>query len=187
MPRTPAPQGWEQGSVHCSCSPTGPAGATHSAGGWRGSEDPLHLLGPRPPQSPAWHADSWAVGATSVVPSLRTPAPSCPPSATPFPHAGHGVSPTPAGRLLPPRQLPGAGPVLGPCVRPLRTAPALTVQVTEHAVVDLAGDPLLLQHLLDGLTGRAGLNWLPALAGLLGLEGTHQSCPPWPQLVPSNP
>lgn len=37
--------------------------------------------------------------------------------------------------------------------------------------IDLAGDFLLLQHLLDGLPGRAGLDWFPPFARLLGLDG----------------
>lgn len=62
--------------------------------------------------------------------------------------------------------LPGRGAIL-----PGRAA---CVQAPQHAVVDLAGDLLLLQHLLNGLPGGAGLDRLPALAGLLGLEGNTE-------------
>lgn len=105
------------------------------------------------------------------VPQPRAHPTSSPPGTVPFPHAGHGISPAPPGWRFPPRQLPGASPLLRPGILPVWAAPALAVEVPEHAVVDLAGDLLLLQHLLDGLPSRASLDRLPSLARLLGLNG----------------
>ena len=116
-----------------------------------------------------------------------------PPGTVPLAHAGRGVRPASLGGRLPPGQPPGTGPLGGPGSLPLggRVLPgrgamlpgrggmlpgwaAPTVQAPQHAIVDLAGDFLLLQHLLDGLPGRAGLDRLPALAGLLGLGGNTE-------------
>lgn len=49
----------------------------------------------------------------------------------------------------------------------------LDVQVLQHVVVDLAGDSLLLQHLLDGLVGGVGPDGLTLLrrtSWLLGCQ-----------------
>ena len=79
-----------------------------------------------------------------------------------------------AGQPLPPR---GAtrwlfrGGWLG---RAAVAAATLAVKVTQHVVVDLAGDLLLLQHLLDGLARRTGTDGLPLLGRFLGLQGEER-------------
>lgn len=53
------------------------------------------------------------------------------------------------------------------------TGARLDVQVLQHVIVDLGGDSLLLQHLLDGLVGSVGSDgWTPLhrTSGLLGCE-----------------
>ena len=47
----------------------------------------------------------------------------------------------------------------------------LDIQLLQDIVVDLSGDLLLLQHLLYGLVGCAGMDRSPLLGGL-GLQGT---------------
>ena len=163
--RENGPLGWRMGPAHKSlqteqtrCCRT-PSRAEALLSSWPGQRGPRWT----PTLVP-----STQVGNAPQPCACPTPSP---PGTVPFPHAGHGISPAPAGWRFPPRQLPGSSPLLRPGVLLVWAAPALAVEVPEHAVVDLAGDLLLLQHLLDGLPGRASLDRLPSLARLLGLDG----------------
>ena len=53
---------------------------------------------------------------------------------------------------------------------PGSTGTGLDVEVSQDVVVDLGGDLLLLQHLLDGFVSGAGSDLSPFPAGLLGLK-----------------
>lgn len=52
-----------------------------------------------------------------------------------------------------------------------RAGAGLDVEVLQDVVVDLGGDLLLLQHLLDGLVGRAGSDWGTLPRGSSPLSG----------------
>lgn len=68
------------------------------------------------------------------------------------------------------RQLLNGGFLLGLSLAG-RAGTGLDVEVLQDVVVDLGGDLLLLQHLLDGLVGGVGPDGGPFLRGSLGLRG----------------